>query len=277
MQAGLGDATRDAFAITAQSGPLRAELTRPGAAAVELWPSPDVDGLGRFAAAAVPAEALRVVLEGLRTIQTGLGTTLDDLASALGMLAPADGTGHRAVLAPLRLFEDPAGWFTQGGVLSTVTGGPFDAERVIDLLEALKPFVGLDGTPRGAWPIADGLQVTATAAAAGATVSLSVDATSWLAGDASRAPFAAGLSASLALTPSGAPAPLGRGLPRRPRRARRCQHAPAPPGRPRRGRRLRPAALPAPGHRHRHRDLPAPGWARRRCSEPGSTRCCPSR
>jgi hypothetical protein len=207
MQAGLGDATRDAFAITAQSGPLRAELTRPGAAAVELWPSPDVDGLGRFAAAAVPAEALRVVLEGLRTIQTGLGTTLDDLASALGMLAPADGAGHRAVLAPLRLFDDPAGWFTQGGVLSTVTGGPFDAERVIDLLEALKPFVGLDGTPRGAWPIADGLQVTATAAAAGATVSLSVDATSWLAGDATRAPFAAGLSASLALTPSGHPRP----------------------------------------------------------------------
>jgi hypothetical protein len=207
VQAGLGDATRDAFAITAQSGPLRAELIRPGAAAVELWPSPDVDGLGRFAVAAVPAEALRVVLEGLRTIQTGLGTALDDLASALGMLAPADGTGHRAVLAPLRLFDDPAGWFTQGGVLSAVTGGPFDAERVIDLLEALKPFVGLDGTPRGAWPIADGLQVTATNTAAGATVGLTVDTASWLAGDAARAPFAAGLSASLALTSSGHPRP----------------------------------------------------------------------
>ena len=207
VQAGLGDATRDAFAITAQSGPPRAELIRPGAAAVELWPSPDVDGLGRFAVAAVPAEALRVVLEGLRTIQTGLGTALDDLASALGMLAPADGTGHRAVLAPLRLFDDPAGWFTQGGVLSAVTGEPFDAERVIDLLEALKPFVGLDGTPRGTWPIADGLQVTATSTAAGATVGLWVDTASWLADDADRAPFAAGLSASLALTPSGHPRP----------------------------------------------------------------------
>jgi large repetitive protein len=155
----------------------------------------------------VPAEAVRVVLEGLRTIDTGLGTALDDLASALGMLAPADSTGHRAVLAPLRLFDDPAGWFTRGDALSVVAGGPFDAERVIDLLEALKPFVGLDGTPRGVWPIADGLQVTATSTAAGATVGLTVDAGSWLAGDATRAPFAAGLSASLALASSGHPHP----------------------------------------------------------------------
>jgi hypothetical protein len=207
VTAGLGDPATDAFAITAGTGPVTVRLVRPGAPPVPLWPSPDLDGLGRFAAAAVPAEALRVVLEGLRTVDTGIATALTDLASALGMLAPGDGSGNRAIAAPLRLFDDPGGWFAQAGVLAAAAGGPFDPERVIDLLEALKPFVGLDGTPRGSWPIADGLQVTAGASASGPVVSLAVDATSWLAGDAGRAPFAAGLTASLVLAASGTPHP----------------------------------------------------------------------
>ncbi len=203
LHIGLGDPAHDAFALTATSGPLRVQLVRGGAPDVELWPAPDVDGLGRFAAAAVPAEALRVVLDGLRTIDAGVGTALDDLAAALGMLGAADSAGHRAILAPVRLFDDPGGWF--GGVLSATTGGPFDAERVIDLLEALKPFVGMDGTPRGVWPVADGITVSAAASAAGPTVSLAVDATSWLASELTRAAFAAGVTANVTLTPSGNP------------------------------------------------------------------------
>jgi hypothetical protein len=225
LHAGLGDASHDAFAVTALSGPLRVQLVRAGAADVQLWPAPDVNGLGRFAAAAVPAEALRVVLDGLRTIDAGVGTALDDLAAALGMLSAPDDTGHRAILAPVRLFDDPGGWFA--GALATTVGGPFDAERVIDLLEALKPFVGMAGTPRGTWPIADGLAVSAAAAASGPAVSLAVDATSWLAGEPTRAAFAAGLTASITLTPSGNPhasVELFVGVPDGPDRTSTAQH-----------------------------------------------------
>ncbi len=180
FHAGLGDVTRDAFAITLSSGPapLAAMLVRPGSEPVSLWPHPDVDGLTRFATAAIPAEAVRILIEALRPLEEQVGAVLNDLASSLGMLAPADRDGHRAVIAPVRLFEDPVGWLGSAGVLSVLTGAPFDAGKVIDLLEALKPFVGLVGTPRGVWPIADGLSVSAGSSSAGPTVSLSVDATS---------------------------------------------------------------------------------------------------
>ena len=92
-------------------------------------------------------------------------------------------------------------------MLSAVAGGPFDAARVTDLLEAIKPFVGLAGTPRGAWPIADGVQIAVTTAAAGPTLSLSVDATTWLAAMAGHPPVAAGVTAGLTLPAAGAPRP----------------------------------------------------------------------
>ena len=122
------------------------------------------------AAAALPAEALRLLLEGLRSIDSQVGTALEDLASALGMLRAPDDRGFRAIVAPVALFSDPAGWLRQAGVLSTVSGGPLDVGKVTDLLEAVKPFVGLAGTPRGVWPIADGVQLAVTAAGAGPTV-----------------------------------------------------------------------------------------------------------
>jgi hypothetical protein len=207
---GLGNPASDAFALVAEMSPaqpLRVQIVRAAAAAVPLWPTLDVDGLVGLAAAAVPAEALRLVLEGLRGIDSQLGTALDNLTSALGMLAAPDASGFRAIKAPLRLFDDPVGWFKQAGVLSIADGGPFDVEKVIDLLEGIKPFVGLGGTPRGGWPIVDGLQVGVSASAAGPMLSLTVDATSWLAGAAGHAPVAAGLSLGLAIPSSGAPRP----------------------------------------------------------------------
>ncbi|MDT4972482.1 MAG: large repetitive protein, partial [Pseudonocardiales bacterium] len=207
--AGLGDPAADAFALDVQSGPLRAQLVRGGGAPpVPLWPTLDLDGLGRLATAAIPAEALRVTLEGLRNIDNQLGTALDDLTSALGMLRPPDANGFRAIAAPVRLFDDPAGWFSQAGVLAVLSGGPFDVTKLVDLLEALKPFIGLaPGTPRGVWPITDGVQVSITPAAAGPSIALAVDATAWLAGLAGHPPVAAGLTASLTLPAAAAPRP----------------------------------------------------------------------
>jgi hypothetical protein len=196
---GLGDPAHDPLALSVQSGPVRAELLRPGAGAVSLWPTLDVDGLAGAAAAAVPAEALRLLLEGLRSIDNHVGTALDDLASALGMLRAPDDHGFRAIVAPVQLFSDPAGW------LREVTS--LDLGKVTDLLEAVKPFVGLAGTPRGVWPIADGVQIVVTAAGAGPTIALSVDATTWLATMAGHPPVAAGVTAGLTIPASGAPKP----------------------------------------------------------------------
>jgi len=204
----LGDPAVDPFALQVESEPLRVSLARPsGGTAIALWPTCDTDALARLAVAAVPAEALRLVLEGLRRIDYQLGTALEDLTSALGMLAAPDGDGHRAIKAPVGLFEDPARWFSQAGVLSVLTGGPFDTNKVIDLLEGIKPFVGMGGTPRGSWPIVTGLQVGVAASAAGPSLTLAVDATSWLAGLAGRAPVAAGFTVGLTLPASGAPRP----------------------------------------------------------------------
>jgi large repetitive protein len=207
FEAGLGDPDSDALALSVQSGPLSAQLRQRGGPPVALWPTPDVDGLARVAAVAVPAEALRVLLEGLRSIDNQVGSALEDLASALGMLRAPDARGFRPIAAPVALFSDPAAWLRQAGVLSAVSGGPFDAVRVTDLLEAIKPFVGLAGTPRGAWPIADGVQIAVTTAAAGPTLSLAVDATPWLAGMAGHPPVAAGITAGLTVPATGAPRP----------------------------------------------------------------------
>jgi hypothetical protein len=196
---GLGDPAHDPLALSVQSGPVRAQLLRHGGAPVSLWPTLDVDGLVGAATAAIPAEALRLLLEGLRSIDNQVGTALEDLAGALGMLRPPDDRGFRAIAAPVALFSDPAGW------LREVTS--LDVAKVTDLLEAVKPFVGMAGTPRGTWPIADGVQIAVTAGGAGPTVALSVDATAWLAGRAAHPPVAAGFAAGLTIPASGAPKP----------------------------------------------------------------------
>jgi large repetitive protein len=208
LSAGIGDPKTDAFALEVQSGPARAQLLRPGGGnPVALFPTPDIDGLAKLAAAAVPAEAVRLILEALRGISTGLGAALDALTDALGMLKPPDAQNHRAIACAVGLFEDPAAWFKQAGVLS-LGGGALDTTKVVDLLEALKPFIGLAGTPRGTWPVTQGVTVTVSPAADGPNVALAIDATSWLAGaGGGRAPFAAGVSVGLTLPSTAAPHP----------------------------------------------------------------------
>ncbi len=204
VSAGLGNPATDAFALSIESGPMRAQLLRPGGGPpVALYPTPDVDGLVALAAAAVPAEALRVLLEALRTIDTGVGVALDAVADALGLLKAPDAHNVRAYAAPVGLFENPVAWFGHG-VLSGTAGGPFDTMKIIGLLEAMKPFVGLAGTPRGLWPITDGVQLTVTTGSSGPTLALAVDATAWLAAPAT---FAAGVSLGLTLPAGAAPHP----------------------------------------------------------------------
>jgi large repetitive protein len=204
VSAGLGDQAHDPFALSIQSGPMRAQLVRPGnLAPIAVFPTPDIDGLVGLAAVAVPAEATRVLLEALRDVDTGVATALDTIADVVGPLGPPDSHGVRPYIAPVQLFTDPVGWF-KDGVLSATNGGSFDTTKVVDLLEAVKPFIGLDGTPRGVWPITDGVQVTVTAGATGPTLALAVDATTWLTAPAT---FAAGFSLGLTLPGNAAPHP----------------------------------------------------------------------
>jgi hypothetical protein len=152
--------------------------------------------------AALPAEALRVLLVAARRIDDPLlRDALDALTSALGLLKPPDAQGVRAIAAPVRLLEDPAAWF-RSGVLDLSPGGALDADRIIDLLEAVKPFIGLAGTPRGTWPIVPGITLATTSGSDGPTIALAIDATAWL---TAPAPIAAGVTLALTLPAAGAP------------------------------------------------------------------------
>ncbi|RZU11327.1 hypothetical protein EV645_6489 [Kribbella rubisoli] len=195
---GLGDPVADAFALSIETAPLRVQLLRPpGVPPIALLPTLDLDGLAKLAMTAVPAEATRILLEGLRRIDRRVGLVLEALTDALGMLKAADAQGFRAMSSPVGLFEDPARWFREAGKLSVVSGGPLDADKVINLFESLKPFLGFVASPRGQWPIVNGVTVTATPGSSGPVLSLAVDVTSWLALPAS---VAAGFTAGLTLS-----------------------------------------------------------------------------
>jgi len=101
------------------------------------------------------------------------------------------------------LFGDPGGWFRHH-VLGD--GTTLDPDLVIDVLEAIKPFVGLADTQRGIWPIVPGVSLHAEASGGGALVACSLDPSVWL-GGAGRLPFAAGVMAGLTIPANGAPRP----------------------------------------------------------------------
>ncbi|MEO5900396.1 MAG: DUF6603 domain-containing protein [Ilumatobacteraceae bacterium] len=187
--------------------PFTAALVRETATgapnAVALWPNPDTDGLASFALAALPAEAIRLVLDGVRGLDTTLAGQIDALAGAIGMLGVADANGARPIIAAVALFDDPGGWFRHH-VLGVTPAEQLD--RVIDLFEALKPFVGLAGTPRGTWPIVAGVTLQVTGGATGASIAVALDATAWL-GGVGRVPFAAGVVLGLTMPATGAPTP----------------------------------------------------------------------
>jgi large repetitive protein len=202
----IGAATANSGAIRVGFAPLSAKLVSTTVAGttsdIELWPSPDLEGLASFAVAALPAEAVRLVLDGVRGLDSELSTQIDALVSALGALGPPDGDGRRQVLAPLALFREPGAWFR-----SVLAGTPSQqVERLTDLFEALKPFVNLKGTPRGSWPIVNGVTLAIGAGSTGASMALSIDPTVWL-GGVGRVPFAAGVSVGLTITTNGAPVP----------------------------------------------------------------------
>jgi hypothetical protein len=57
-----------------------------------------------------------------------------------------------------RTFHDPAGWFAHDSVFGG--SGGYVAPRVVALLDALKPILGIAGNP-GEWNLANGVTVLA--------------------------------------------------------------------------------------------------------------------
>ncbi|HMC69541.1 MAG TPA: hypothetical protein VKJ07_10335, partial [Mycobacteriales bacterium] len=108
-------------------------MTATGAArSAAVWPLPDANGIAAFALAALPAEAIRLVLTAVRTLDADVAIAIDVLTDAVGMLGPAGTDGLRPVLAPVGLFDDPGGWFRHH-VLGD--GSSLDVDRVINLFE----------------------------------------------------------------------------------------------------------------------------------------------
>ena len=202
----VGDPTFNTAAVRVSVGPFAVALAGTDSSGTPtvttLWPTTDIGGLGDVVASALPAEATRLLLDAVRGLDGGVAAAIDALSGALGILGPPDAGGRRRTVAPLALFRDPVGWFR-----SLLDAAPAQqVERLSDLFEAVKPFIGLDGTPRGAWPVVAGVQLAVVSGVSGPQIALTVDPTVWL-GGAGRAPFSAGVAISLAITAAGPPTP----------------------------------------------------------------------
>lgn len=159
-----------------ETGPLRATLEwhRPGLAAPELirlWPAPDAQAVGRALARLVPAECVRIALEYLRSLDEAARPVIDLALDAAGLLAPPV-VGQRAVLFPAGLLHDPVGWFKHESAFGSAGG--FSAARVVALLDALKPILGLTGNP-GEWNLASGVTVLADSVSGNLRLGLRVE------------------------------------------------------------------------------------------------------
>ena len=113
------------------------------------------------------------MLEIVRDLDATARPMVDGALDALGLLGAAGTDGARRVLLPVALFDDPLAWFTHEAVLGGAGG--LQPARLVALLDALKPLLGVTGDP-GAWELAAGVTIHADAGAAGAArLSLALD------------------------------------------------------------------------------------------------------
>ena len=190
---------------------------RPGAPEPEriaLWPTPNVAALESTLTRLLPAELLRHLFENLRGLDETAQPVIDAVLSLLGVLAPANAAGQRRVRLPLGLLTDPAGWLAHADALG-LAGGGFNPARLVSLVDALKPLVGVTG-PAGVWQITPGLQLEVQAVGSAARLALAIDSRAMSLPPAAAGRLAFGGSVQLLLPGSGALRPglaLHLGLP----------------------------------------------------------------
>ena len=149
---------------TAPTTSLVARWHPPGAGApttVRLWPDPDAAAGLAMLARMVPAELGRRGLEYLRRLDESVRPVADAALDAVGLLATA--TAAAATASGPSGFHSP--WSpirSDGSRHAGALGGSagFDPPRVIAFLDALKPILGVSGSP-GRWEVATGVTIAA--------------------------------------------------------------------------------------------------------------------
>ncbi|SIO33796.1 hypothetical protein SAMN05444722_1519 [Rhodovulum sp. ES.010] len=122
-------------------------------ARLPLYPAPDIQKLGKPLLPAMAATALSRMLDGVRAADANAKLVLDPALAAFDLL---DGARVRI---PTLMFANPALWLKRDTVLGT-SGGVIRADRVIAVMDALRPFVGLSGAS-GVWQIEAGIALRA--------------------------------------------------------------------------------------------------------------------
>lgn len=164
-----------------------------------LWPAPDAQALARMLARAAPGLAAQAALEVMRRADASVRPTIDAALDALGLLAGAAGDAQRALRPLTGLLADPAGWLLRPESLAA------DPVRIQALLDALRPLMGLAGTPGEPLALASGVSLAVAAESAGARLALRVDPGAWTAPAGVAARLSAGIGASLTVQASGPP------------------------------------------------------------------------
>lgn len=180
---------------------------RPGAAppqVIPLWPAPDIAGLTRGLAYLVPTELGRIGLGYLRALDPSVTPLIDAALDAIGLLGPATPDGRRRVRSPAGLVADPVGWFSHAGSLGG--DGALSATKVIALLDALKPILGVTGGP-GEWQLTTGVVVRAGTRDGHLELAAAVDTGAFAPIPTAAGRLVAAVAAGLTLAPGGPPRP----------------------------------------------------------------------
>jgi hypothetical protein len=177
-----GDSPEGGLAVHLSALPLALVLERhhprqPAPEIVPIWPNPDAERLLGAITRLAPAELARLGLEYLRELDESVRPIIDAAYDALGLLGPADLDGARGVRLPLALIENPIGWLSHAGALGGAGG--FDPSKIIALLDAFKPILGVAGGP-GEWHLANGFILRADSVSGVARLGLQIDSSGFV-------------------------------------------------------------------------------------------------
>ena len=164
-----------------------------------LWPHPDASAAIRMLTTAAPSLAAHVALELMRRADDAARPVIDAVLDALGMLAGIAGDEERALRPLAGLLADPAGWLRSEG---SVAASPLKIQHLFD---ALRPLLGVAGSPGDPLALATGVSLAVSAEGTGARLSLAVDPTLWTAAQGVTARLSAGVAASLGVSTNAAP------------------------------------------------------------------------
>lgn len=185
------------------ASPARVRLlwTRPGQAAgpevIPLWPDPDGAQIARTLAAAAPSLGGHVALELMRRLDESVRPIIDAALNAFGLLGGTAAQAYRPLRPIAGLLTDPAGWLRGPDSLAS------NPARIRELFDALRPLLGVAGSPGSPLTLAPGVIL---AASTGGRIELRVDTSAWTPPAGATVRLAAGITAGITVATSGPPA-----------------------------------------------------------------------